>query len=514
MADKGYSATRRLWAVGFLAILTVHLVWHGFNDLPPVWDMAHHQLMGWDTHQALRGGRFLEAFVGISDYYPPLFYLIEALVYLALGPTTWLAFLVNLPALFLLSYFTFRAAWLVSSSKGAAFAGHLALLFPLVAWTSRETLLDPLLSGWLALFLFVALRSDHFRRRGWTLLLGGTMAAGMLTKWAFAVFALPFLALLFLQSPDRRNSLLGLLDSAIVAAPPVLLWYLPNALALYERLQLTAAGAEWERDPGLGSLLGWIYYPRCLTSYYLYLPLTVLLIWGLVTMSRRRPVPPLLKTVALGAALGLLALTLLKAKDPRYVMPLASPLAVILAVAWADRFRAAAGVTLLAFAQFLAVSFAPPGVPERVAFFAIPGDTDFVSMRQEWVLFQTHYFGVTGPPRRENWRYTELLEHFESGERVGFVPDSAFFHPGALALRAAHSGVELQVPRLGMTDGWPGGLDRVDWVIGKTGGQGISYITDFNDEVYSALETLRWPLVNSWDLPDGSRALLWRNPSR
>jgi hypothetical protein len=65
-----------------------------------------------------------------------------------------------------------------------------------------------------------------------------------------------------------------------------------------------------------------------------------------------------------------------------------------------------------------------------------------------------------------------------------------------------------------MTDRWQAGLEGADWVIGKTGDQGISYITDFNDEVYSALETLRWPLVNSWDLPDGSRALLWRNPSR
>jgi 4-amino-4-deoxy-L-arabinose transferase-like glycosyltransferase len=514
MEDNDYREVRRLWTIGFLAILGIHLVWHSLNDVPPVWDMAHHQVMGWHTHRALLDGRFLDAFVGISDYYPPLFYLLEALIYAALGPTAWLAFLVNLPALFLLGYFTFRTAWLVLPSGSAAFAGHLALLFPLVAWTSRETLLDPLLSGWLALFIFAALRCDHFHRRRWTLLLGGVMAAGMLTKWAFAVFAVPFVVLLILQSKDRRKSLLGLLDAVIVAAPPVLLWYLPNAAALYERLRLTAAGAEWERDPGLGGPLGWIYYLRCLSSYYLHLPLAVALIWGLARKARRRTLPPLLKTVAWGALLGLLALTLLKAKDPRYVMPLASPLAVLLAAAWADRFRVAAGVALLAFAQFLAISFTLPAVPERIAFFAIPGDTDYVSMRQEWVLFQTDYFGVTGPPRLENWRYDELLDHFASGARVGFIPDSAFFHPGALVLRAAHAGLDISVPRLGMTDRWQAGLEGADWVIGKTGDQGISYITDFNDEVYSALETLRWPLVNSWDLPDGSRALLWRNPSR
>ena len=514
--EPGYAKARRLWFVGFLIILGIHVVWHSLNQMPPAWDMAYHQQMGWNYFEAARQGHLFRDFARLSDYYPPLYYLVEACLYAVLGASHWIAFWANLPGLLLAGFFSFRIAWDVTHSLRAALAGHLVLLLPLTAWTSRESLLDPTLTGLVALALYVLIRSRSFQERTWSWGFGVVAAAGLLLKWTFIVFVVPATIWTFFRSPDRRESMRNRLEAVLIAMPLVLWWYLPNLTSLYHRFQLTTAGASWEQDPAVWSWLGWIYYPRCLAGYYLFLPLTLVFLWVIPRLwSVDAKVPrDGVRLMAISLVGGLILLSLLKAKDPRYVMPLTVPLSVLLVTGLGDRRRILAAVGGWAFLQFLLISFSLPFVPEKIALFSIPGDTDYISLRQEWVLFESNYFGVTGPPRRQNWHYRELLEKIDATGQVGFIPDAAFYHPGALSLIAAQSGKPLRVVRLGLTNGWPHELGRMGWVVGKTGSQGISYITRFNGEVYGALETLKWPLVASWDLPDGSRAQLWRNPSR
>ncbi len=514
------------WAVGFFAILAVNAVWQALNQMPPAWDMAYHQRMGWSFYEALRDGASFSTLIHLSDYYPPLYYLVEALFFALFGPTCWLPFLANLPGLVLLSYFSFRLAWSSAESRWAPLAGHLVLMLPLLAWTSRESLLDPSLSGLLALALFLLLRSDCFLERKWTLGFGLSVAAGLLLKWTFIAFVVPGVLYCLWRSPRRPLSLRNLLDAVLVAMPPAFLWYLPNLNSLIERFRLTTAGAGWEQDPEVWSLLGWVYYPRCLAGYYLFLPLTVAFLWAVWRLAaayragNTRTASELVSSRVLTGIVtvtlvgGLLLLGLLKAKDPRYAMPFVVPLVLILYQGFVDRPRAFQLVAGWASLQFLLISFAVPLDPGKIALFALDPDPDFVGMRQEWVWFESNYFGVVGPPRRENWHYADILGHLSSGDQVGFVPDATFFHPGALELKAAERGIELTVFRLGITEGWPDRLKKTDWVVGKSGSQGISYITLYNRDVYAALETLNWPRVDTWELPDGSQAMIWRNPSR
>ncbi len=520
-------ALNRTWLAGFLLVAGVHAVWHSFHSVPPAWDMAHHQAMGWTLLEAAQSGRLLEALVDASDYYPPFVYLLEALVLALTGDHRWLPLLVNLPGLALLSWSTFRLAWLLTASRFAPAAGWMVLVAPLIAWTSRESLLDPWLSAWVAASLLILVRSRGLLERRWVWAMALSVAAGMLTKWSYILFVVPAGVWIVAAAPGRRQRFLNLLDTVLLSAPLFLWWYLPNARTLYQRLQHTAAGADWELDPQLDSLLGWIYYPRSLSSYYLFLPLTLVWVAGLVRAWRSRAVAPepsgkagapgsaagIRRLLAVSLLGGLVLLTVLKAKDPRYVMPLAAPLFVLLVDFWKDRPRLLTAVTAWAAAQFLLVSFHVPGIPERIGWFELPGDRAYRSMRQEWVWFETSYFGVTGPPRREDWKIRELLGELPEAARVAFVPDAASFHPGLLHLEALRQGRKLDIVRIGSDDDWPAQLGKVDWVIGKSGDQGISLITSFNDEVYAALETLKWPLVRTWELPDGSRALLWRSPS-
>lgn len=499
------------WLVATAVFLAVNVVWELLNQTPPIWDMAHHQLHGLYYLQAWRSGELVDRFSQITNYYPPLYYLQEA-VLMGLWPRTqFLAFLANLPGVILLSYCTFRIAEHYKLSN-AWLAGVVPLLMPMVAWTSRETLLDVPLSGWVAAAVLLIFQSEMFSKPGVTVLFGIVCALGMLTKWTFVAFLAFPVAIALVLSQSRLRSALHLFAAAIIAAPMTLSWYWPNLGPMLARFAVTAsAGTELEQDPGWATLAGWLYYPRCLLSYYLYLPLAVFFVAAIVKLLRGGGAIRLAMVWAwvLG---GWLLLTLLDAKDPRYMMPLAAPVTLLMLAGWSGRARVVLAVGAVAAIQFLLVSFDIFGRPVTLALMH-KEDSDYSSLSREVVAFQTSYFDVAGPPRRQDWRVAEILAMLPPAARVGFVPDMARFHPGALLLPALLDGRQLTFVRVGTGQDWPGVLASCDYVVGKTGQQGISYITRFNEAAYARINSEGWPLVAEWELPDGSRARLWKSPS-
>ena len=289
------------------SVLAIHVVWTLLDNRPPVWDMAHHQIKGWEYLKLFQEGGVLEGFSGLSSYYPPLYYLQEALVMRFWTEPDLLPLLANLPGLLLLACCT-RALALqcLLPARTAVWAGLLPLLLPLVAWTSRVSLLDVSLCGWVVASFYLLVRSDLLLKRSPSLLLGLVAAAGLLTKWTFVLFLLFPVAYCLLKSEDRKRSVLNLLDAGDpFRAPLVLWWYLPNLQALLGlRFQTTSEAAVWEQDPGIGSLLGWVYYPRVLASYYLFPdPLTLLFVWALARLwARRDQLPSALQLILVGGA--------------------------------------------------------------------------------------------------------------------------------------------------------------------------------------------------------------------
>ena len=503
------------WWILFSTVLLAHLCWEVLDQAPPVWDMAHHQIKGFEYLRAWMEGRIFSSFSGLSSYYPPLYYLQEAFVLRFLPNTQFLAFFSNLLALFMLGYSTYRIADLFMGSPAAEISGVLVLLFPLVAWTSRFSLLDVPLAGWVAVSGYLILRSDFLLSKGWTLVLGMAIAAGMLTKWTAVLFLFFPLLYAMARSANRRRSIINLVDALVVVTPLIFWWYLPNLTALLASFQRVSQVGLWEGDPGFTSALGWVYYPRILSSYYLFLPLTLMFLWGAAQLARGRCQAHKRELSFLWWWLlgGLLLLTLLPTKDPRYVMPLACPLAVLVVLPWQGRFVWEHLILAIASIQFLSISFATPFSPTKIALFELENDTDYRSMRQEWVLFQTDYFELAGPPREETWPHEKILVEIGLLDQVGFVPDTPYFNPVTFQLFATRKGYSLQVFRLGEARDSADRLESVSFVVGKTGWQGISYLTCCNSSVYRRLEELDWPIVQTWDMPDQSQVRLWRNPN-
>lgn len=165
----------------------------------------------------------------------------------------------------------------------------------------------------------------------------------------------------------------------------------------------------------------------------------------------------------------------------------------------------------LAVFNSAAVSFDIPYLPTKVAFFET--GKGYRSLSQEWVLFQTRYFGIGGPPLQEDWKHHEILETIPVGARVGFVPEHERFHSFALALAAEHQHRSLPVYRVGHDEESLRIIPQLDVLVGKTGNQGLSFGTEWSQAAYERARQLGWTTLSDIGLPDGSQALVLLNPT-
>ncbi len=512
------------WAGGFLLILACHLLWATLNQAPPLWDMAYHESQGWLLLEAGRSGTLWSDLAQLSPHYPPLFYLQEAAWIRVLGASPLLGVLANLGALLMLSWSTWRVARRALGDTEAVAAGMLVLLFPMVAWVSRETLLDPWLAAWVSLAAFFLLKSRGLQSLGWTAAFGWAVAGGVLTKWTCPLYlAFPTLWCWW-RSRNRWRAMGSLCLAAALSIPLILPYYLPNLADLWARYPTTEQSGliPWKPyprhgEPGLNNPWGWIYYPRVLAGYYLQLPLLLLLAGGFLRRRRHAQIRDTARQtlIFLGVWLGggLLAVTLLSPKDPRFALPLAPPLAILLLILWRGCRRALWVILGVALLAFLMASFPTPLGPFRAALGKTVPDPDFQGLQREWALLQTHYFGVAGPPLQQDWRQADLLAAIPDDAAVGFLPDAPRFHLQGLRLEAVRQGRTLDLRRLGSIPEWRRQLASLSYVVGKTGLQGISFTTPYNSAVMAALAEHPWVRVAAWPLPDGSQALLWRRSS-
>ncbi len=508
---------------GLLSVLVLHLLWASFNDAPPIWDMAYHEATGWRFLEAWREGRLWDGLAALSGPYPPWFYLQEMPWIAAAGGSPLLGVFSNLGAMLLLALGTWRLGRALLPEREAVAAAVVVLLFPAVAWMSRETVLDVWLAAWVALAGWCLLESRFFDRPGWTLGFGLAVAGGVMTKWTCPLYLLVPSAWWWWQSRRRWKALANLALAAAVSLPLVLPYYLPNLFQLASRYPTTEQAGlipckPYPRhgEPGLDNLWGWIYYPRVLAGYFLQLPLLGLLVAGLLRRRReeQRPLEPssrLLPWVWLAG--GVVVLTFLTPKDPRFALPLAPPLAILLLRAWRGSRAGVAAVLGTAGLAFLLASFPTPLGEFRLALGKQVPDPDFQGLQREWALLQTNYFGVAGPPRREDWRYRELLDSIPEGASVGFLPDLPRFHAEGLQLEAVRRGRSIRVRRAGWIPPPAPELRRFDFLVAKTGAQGISFTTEWSGEIARVLPRAGWSVVGSWPLPDGSEGRLVARPS-
>ena len=511
--------------LGLSVVMGVNVIWEILNEVPAIWDMAYHQLMGISYLEALRQGTLISEFATLSPTYPPLYYLHEAGVYLLLPESDFRTLIVNFPYILLTAYATYRISGTFLSASTAGWASVLVLLFPAMAMVHREALLDGALAAWVTTGAWLILRSRWFTHIGWTLLFGLVCGLGAMTKWTFPIYLVIPVLFGVIASKQPLRSLRNLVVAGLVALTVMVPYYLQNLAAMVSRYPTTdqAGLIPWRPyprhgEPGLDNIWGWIYYPRVLASYFLYLPLTVLFGVGLFRnvfrVSRFKGTAPTGSRIPLflwsWLLSGLVLLIFLTPKDPRFALGVVPPVAMLLLHFWESRPRLIHLILAIALIQFVTFSL-PLFGPVKIALFEMKGDRDFQSLQREWVLYANHYFRLGGPPLTESWKLAEIVAAVPESAHVAVLPTMPRFHAGALQLEAVVSGRRISF--FDFNEGpCRNPLKTSDFILAKTGYQGISFITEHNPQVMLRLSEEGWQLLSDWELPDGEKAQLWKSP--
>lgn len=226
--------------------LTNNWLWRAANEVIFGADRMYHLVSSLAYYDILKAGvnpASLFDALTLSGYYPPLVHLTVTVSYALFGVSADVAAMTNsiYLVLFLLAVYGIGER-LAGPWIGLASAA-LASLFPIVFAMSRYLYIDFALASLVAVNVCLLLRSEGFRRRGYSLLYGLSFGLGMLVKWTFVVFALAPL-LVVLASPGMLVAVFrtpGLrpvlgnprrwLAAALLGLAVTALWFLPNVQA-------------------------------------------------------------------------------------------------------------------------------------------------------------------------------------------------------------------------------------------------------------------------------------------
>ncbi len=503
-----------------LGLWLMHAVWLAWDTRPPVWDMAMHQSYALNYVPGFAGAS--GPFWTWSGPYPPLAHLWIALFWTVLGPDPDVAALSNIPATILLLWALYRLGCEMAGRGAARWACMIAVLTPYTLWISRETVLDYWLSAWFAVFLLILKRSAGFESRRYSILLGLTIACGLLTKWFFAGLAAVPLLLVAWKSKIWRSGerLVHAMDSIIVALLSAGFWYLPNLPFLsgyfWSNMQIGAR----EGEPPVLSFQSWIYYVRLLEGYQLFGLLFALLLLAAAAAWRRR----LLADgtfLAAAAGGGWLVMTLLRTKDPRFTLPILGLLAIPCGAwihSWGSGVRARLFGGLLVAAlglQAYAANFGIHWLPEEV----VLAEGYRGSLQWNWNLYLQHYFHILGPPRREDWRQKDILHALalharEQGVKdpsLAVVPDLPRLSAANLLLAARLERLILRVDHLQKEPEGPRSFAGFSYAIIVEHDQGMAWTTvhsrGLSQVVLDHPEIFQ--LIEMYPLPNGDSARLY-----
>jgi 4-amino-4-deoxy-L-arabinose transferase-like glycosyltransferase len=497
-----------------------NIVWLSRDTRPPVWDMALHQTYAFNyldsnTSPAEGTAKPWEK----SGNYPPFVHLAIAALYLIFHPGPHIAVLVNVPATLLLFWAIYELAKDHGGIRAGQWACILTALTPYLIWVSRETILDYWLSAWFAVALVVLRKTRGFQSHLRSLLLGGILAMGLLTKWFFAGFMLVPLTYVFVEYqvwkfPERR---LHLADALLIPGIIAGLWYVPNIPQLVRYFGENAAIGAREGEPPILSFQSLIYYLRLLEGYQLFGLLFVILCLGTVFIWRKKRIGEW-RFLIFTIVGGWLVLTLLRTKDPRFTMPLLGLLAIISGTwiqSW-GKTHLARGIQALLIAllaiQAYAANFGASWLPTRVVI--LKGYQG--SLNWDWNLYLQDYFGVFGRPRREDWKQDEILRKVASDSEqrsisptLALVPDLPYFNEANFTLYARIRNLPIRARHLQSATSGIRSFDGYNYVLMTEKDQGMSWTTGqsnaLNQIIVDNPNVFR--LIETYQLPsdDGAR---------
>ena len=470
----------------FAVLVAVAAVWLAIDHRPPQWDHANHLERVVTCAEDLARGdikRILER----SSFYPPFVPCTAALAY-RLWPTDE----ASAQAVVLLFLGLGMAATYLLGRRFSGGAGGVAAAIafgtaPFVVYISLRFQLDLPLAAMVAVAIEALLRTEGFRRSGWSLGAGVVVGLGLLTKPTFLVYVLVPIVVLVVQVADRRR----LVNAAAGAAAAIVLslpWYGLRFFGLPAQIggrSFRQAAESGHPHPLSAAALG--YYPQTFPTQFGAIAAALFVLGFLIVMRRHRM---LLASVVLPFAV----FELIQNKNLRYTLPLLPLAATVAGVAFAAlprRAQLGAGALLVA-ASGLQVSATAFGIPANLRLPGVGIPLAFVS-----------------PPSREDWHQREILtliakDSAGAPTTVSVVPNHSFFSASNFRYYAVRDGQPFSFSRA-----WDPEPLGVHYMILKTGDVGPSWTAAKIQRIDARLASDRnlariFPVIGEFRLPDGS----------
>jgi len=268
----------------------------------------------------------LHHLIHYTNPFPPLYFVLSAIIFLFTGVSAKAALLTNLFLALVLTLCFFSMALKISDRPGLSLLIAVSLLcFPLVTAMSRLNYLDFALMVFVTIAYTFLMRSDGGKKTHATVLFGIASALALLCKWTAVVFiagGFIFLMMAYIQSQKRR--ILVNLTAAFLLAVLISGWW--YGLHFNEIVDRYANSAEQFHVSGWGKLDPdlWIYISYLFYSLGPYF--WIFILTGIFLAIRKKR--SYMVIVALWFILPYLIFSILPAKVPRYLLPAIPALAL------------------------------------------------------------------------------------------------------------------------------------------------------------------------------------------
>lgn len=531
--QKKRNSISAIFAVTSIFVLA-NLAWSYFNHGMPNWDEAGHILNGLTYRELLKHPQFtsewMYKFLSVNYLYPPVVYILNGTVKLALGIAPWVDALIKAfyEALLCVSVYGITKS-LLKDRLAALMSVVVINFYPQISFLSNQVMLDFPMVAMVALSLWALITWQSKPNLKNTILLGLAIGTACMTKQLAGAFIAVPTAIVFSQMLITRQfaNCGKLFGAGIISAAMALPWL----IVTYPSLQKLA---QYNTN-SIGQLtekldFGWIF-----TNYLAGFPamMTPILLCGFIAamMVVESKTHRALLLLSASAISGLLLISTLSWAYPldRYAVPALIAPAVYtgaaFSLAWSQRnslllkiaYSALAGIAAL---QYLLFNYSPYplSVMEQ-----LPKALPHIGIG----LRTFHDFNIPSNPEKSDWGQTWVLEQIRKKDNIvptylQIMPNSMPFnvHTMEYAAKLAKSPVVATTMRQWSVKGdtlqfTPEKALYYHWYLLKTGDQGNIFANKESQIAFDQLTNFvrtsgKFKLMGMRSLPDHSICYLYR----
>lgn len=400
----------------FLFYAINNYFWLSQNQLPISYDEGIHL---WTNLRFVRAfiypahHRLYELLHANTTHWPPLFYFTAFLFNIIFGTSYIVSVMTNMLFFALLIISLYLIGKEIHSSSVGILAVIIASLYPIIYGHSRLFLLDFALTAVVTFSIYCLIKTDRFRNLFWSVIFGISAGLGMLTKWSYLFFILPlfiYIAIISLRDIKKEKHLLmAILISFLIGS----IWYVMNI----ERVGF--ALGHFKRGIGRHVYhpleeIQWIVltFNNNMLSFLFFLLFIICAAIFYIRINSKS------KTfVTIWYSIPLLAISFVKWKQARFLMPILPCFALISAMSLGSiknrKFKnvLVGFIFIIGLVQYFNISYNDK-ITKRMEIYNRHLKTINIFYRPE--LEGTYSIIGASPPHKTSWRHIDLVKSFVS----------------------------------------------------------------------------------------------------